>query len=62
MKTEWKIYLGKKCKRTRFGHINIVRGMYCGGIENYYYGIKGIFGVQIVRTWGKYKMDNFFDK
>lgn len=43
---------GKKMPFSKFGKTGCSHGMYCENWDIYHYGIKGIFGLRITKTWG----------
>lgn len=44
---------GKSMPRTYWGMSGCVHGMYYRNSETYYYGIKGLFGLEYYKEWGK---------
>lgn len=52
--TKIKILKGKQVYGTWFGLRTQCKGMYSGGFKRYLFGIKGIFGVEVMSTWGIY--------
>jgi hypothetical protein len=51
-KITYKWLKGKNMTFSAFGLTNYSRGMYTESYEVFNYGIKGIFGLRIIKEWG----------
>jgi hypothetical protein len=55
-KKTYKFLVGKEMPYTIWGRKGCSHGMYSnGGYNNYFYGVKGIFGLNIFEGWGYYR-------
>ena len=52
-KTQRKIFIGKNAKHTHWGLMGCSHGSNWGGYNNYLYGIKGLFVLQVYVGWGE---------
>jgi hypothetical protein len=48
------ILKGKKMYGTGFGLRNQAKGMYTGGFKRYLFGLKYIFGIEVIVSWGEF--------
>ena len=49
-----KVLIGKKMYGSGFGLRNSAKGMYTGGFNRYLFGLKYIFGIEIMNTCGDF--------
>lgn len=52
-KIKRKLLIGSEANYTFFGLIGSSHGVSYGGYNNYIYGIKGFFNIQIYKGWGE---------
>lgn len=52
IKVTYKLLRGSDMPFSFFGMSGCVHGMYTECREVYHYGIKGIFGIRIIKEWG----------
>lgn len=52
MRKEYTWLKGKQMPCTHFGMMGCNHGVYCTNWETYFYGIRGVFGLRVFKTWG----------
>jgi len=49
------LLFGSNSWLTNFGLAGCAKGIYTGGYERFYFGIKGLIGLEILEAWGNYR-------